>query len=125
MNELRRLLCILLSLVLLATGVFSTAVMAEENTVTAMGTGFTDVAFSNGYNGFCLDNILEGAYVGDLYFSAEDTSAAINNKNGKSISQELKILFTQGFEQIFVSDGNGGYSCYCGGAGWKTLFYSG
>ncbi len=38
-----------------------------------------------------------------------DTSAAISNYDNREIAQDLKILFTQCFESVFVADGNGGY----------------
>jgi len=88
----------------------SVTVIAEENTVTADGSGYTDIPFSNGYNGYCIDRDKHGAEKGISKFTiAKDTSAAKNNKTGADVSQELKTLFTQCFDTIYVSDGNGGY----------------
>lgn len=84
-------------------------VPAFAQQVTAVGQDYQDVAFSNEFNGFCIDNSLKGAVSGDSYNVAQSTSAAKNNGDGSDISQKLKLLFTQCFEDIFISDGNGGY----------------
>ncbi len=77
---------------------------------TSLGTGDRYILFSNGYRGFCLDVKLKGAYAGDTFTQAKDTSVATNNNSANDISQMLKVLFTQCFEDIFVSDGNSGYT---------------
>ncbi len=88
-----------------------TFAMADETIVTAVGQDYEDVLFSNDYRGFCLDREKHGAVSGDSFSVADNTSAATDNikGSGSDISQQLKILFTQCFEDIFVSDGNGGY----------------
>ncbi len=88
---------------------FSAVVSASAEQVTSNTTGFTNVSFSNGYYGFCIDQKLEGAYSGDSFTPAEDTTVATNNLDNRDVSQKLKIFFTQCFEDIFVSDGSGGY----------------
>ena len=98
---------ILLTMVLLL--ILPMTAMAAEDVVTPITTGYEDVLFSNGYRGFCLDNKKDGAYSGDTFTVTNDTSAATSNTDNSDISQKLKILFTQCFEDIFVSDGNGGY----------------
>ncbi|MBR6593883.1 MAG: hypothetical protein IKK83_01670, partial [Clostridia bacterium] len=75
---------------------------------TAQSNGFTNVPFSNGYVGFCIDMNLDGAYTGDS-FGTSNTSVAINNSTKVDVSQKLKILFTQCFADIFTADGNGSY----------------
>jgi hypothetical protein len=96
---------IILTVILVATfTAFATS--AQE---TALSTGDRNVAFSNGYYGFCLDVNLKGAKTGDTFTSAGSTSAALSNKDNSEISQYLKVLFTQCFGDVFVSDGNGGY----------------
>ncbi|MBQ4647868.1 MAG: hypothetical protein IJB76_01750, partial [Clostridia bacterium] len=95
------LLIVLLLLTQLPTFTIATAETAQSN-------GFTNVPFSNGYVGFCIDMNLDGAYTGDS-FSAGDTSVAVNNSTGADVSQKIKILFTQCFTDIFTADGNGGY----------------
>ena len=84
----------------------------ENNTPvveTSLETGDRDVPFSNGYRGFCLDVNLKGAYKGNVFTASDSTSVAKSNQDNSDISQLLKALFTQCFENIFVSDGNGGY----------------
>ena len=95
----------LLSIVIM----FSVIVSAYAEQATSSGTGFTNIPFSNGYYGFCIDRDLKGAYTGDSFTPASSTSVANNNIDNKDVSQKLKILFTQCFEDIFVSDNNGGY----------------
>ena len=102
---MRRMLCILIALLL----VLPATVLAAETPVTASSTGYENVLFSNGYRGFCLDNGLDGAYTGDTFTATGDTTLALQNTTEADISQKLKILFAHCFEDIFVSDGNGGY----------------
>ncbi len=85
------------------------AALSANDTVTAVGTGFANVLFSNGYYGFCLDRDKDGVYPDDAFVPAENTTAATSNVDGSDISQALKVLFTQCFEDIFVSDGSGSY----------------
>ena len=87
--------------------VFSVPSMAQQQVV-AEANGFTNVPFSNGYHGYCIDRDLHGAYVDDVFY-ASDTSVAKSNVDNNDISQYLKIFFTQYFEDLFVSDGNGSY----------------
>ncbi len=100
---------IISAFLLSAVMMFSMIVSANAATVTAQETGFVNVYFSNGYYGFCIDRYLHGATTGDGFTVAENTSVATDNVNGNDISQQLKILFTQCFEDIFVSNGSGGY----------------
>lgn len=92
----------------LLLSVFYMPVMAADEIVTSNANGYNDVPFSNGYNGFCLDKWLDIAYEDDA-FVVKDTSAAINNVTGKPISQYLKILFVDFFEDNFEKDSNGEY----------------
>ncbi len=96
-----------LSLVLMLTLSFN--VFAVSEPVTSVESGFSDVEFSDGFRGFCIDSTLDGAYNGDSFTPTTNTTIATNNSDGSDISQYLKILFTQHFEKIFVSDGNGAY----------------
>ena len=82
--------------------------VASAETETALETGDRNVLFSNNYRGFCLDSAKKGAYTGDSFVPA-DASNAQSNKDNSNISQLLKALFTQCFEDIFESDGNGNY----------------
>ncbi len=100
----------IISVAVLAVMVFlSIAVFASAEQITSTSSGFSNVTFSNGYHGFCIDADLSGAYSGDSFTSADDTSAAENNDDKRDVSQQLKILFVLCFEDMFVSDGNGGY----------------
>lgn len=105
---MKRFLMILLSLVLL----IPISVKANENnlgqTVTAEVTGNTNIKFSNGYYGYCIDDGLPGAYTNDVFETA-NSNEALNNDTNEDISQKLKLVFTQCFGEIFITDGNGGY----------------
>ncbi len=98
---------ILLTMVLLL--LLPMSAMAAETQVEAVTGGDRNVLFSNGYLGFCLDNLADPATPGAFFTVADNTSAAISNRTDADISQKLKILFTQCFEDIFVSNGSGGY----------------
>lgn len=93
---------------LVSTMGFSMTVRAEE-TVTAQGTGFTNIPFDGGYTGYCIDRSMDGANVGKTYFVADNTTAAKNNVTNEDISQNLKILFTQCFKDLFVKTEDGDY----------------
>ncbi len=96
--------------VLLAVVIFlSSTVFTSAEQLSATSTGFSNVAFSNGYNGFCIDASLSGAYSGDGFSVANSTSAAKHNTESTDVSHLLKAMFTQCFETMFVSDGNGGF----------------
>ncbi|MBR0270790.1 MAG: hypothetical protein IJQ68_02190 [Methanobrevibacter sp.] len=53
--------------------------------------GFSNIAFSDGYNGFCINLAQKEAYAGQE-FEVKNTSAAVNNRNGEKIGNYLKIL---------------------------------
>ncbi len=97
-----------ITLVVILIFSFTLAVPVSAQQVTAITNGFTNVEFSNGYFGYCIDRDLHGAYTNDV-FNTSDTSIAKSNVDNSDISQYLKILFTQHFSELFVSDGNGGY----------------
>ncbi len=80
---------------------------AEE--VTDCATGISNVQFSNGYCGFCLDANLHSAGNGDIFSASDNTSVATNNTNNNDVSQKLKVMFTQCFDDIFSLDENGIY----------------
>ncbi len=85
------------------------SVSATDNSETSLSTSDRNVLFTNDYVGFCLDVKLKGANYGDTFTPSNDTSVATNNTTNVDVSQKLKVLFTQCFEDIFVSDGNGSY----------------
>ena len=103
--KLKRILCLFMVAALL----LPIHTRAASGQVTALANSFTDVPFSNGYKGFCLDASMSGAKVNDAFTPAGSTSAATSNVDNTDVSQKLKILLTHCFEDIFVSDGNGGY----------------
>ncbi len=103
---MKKLLCVLMVVLMLPLPV--RFVRAEGN-VSSLDNGFDNIKFSNDYHGFCLDRDLHGADTKQTFRVAADTSAAKSNVDGSDISQELKILFTHCFADIFASDGNGGY----------------
>ncbi len=100
----KRLVIMLIAIIL----ALSLAGTASATQVTALGSGYTNVPFSNGYFGYCIDHYLTGAYSNDVFYE-HDTSIAKNNIDNSDISQYLKVFFTQYFEDFFESDGNGGY----------------
>ncbi len=104
--KMKRIIHIILASILL---LFSFAILASAEQVSSTTAGFSNVPFSNGYYGFCIDEKLKGAETGDSFTSAVSTSVANNNIDGSDVSQKLKILFTECFEDIFIPDGNGGY----------------
>ena len=100
--------CAWLIMLMLLLSAFCSPVMAMDNTVTATTSGYNDVTFSNGYNGFCLDKWLDMAYEGNE-FIVTNTDDATNNVTGEPISQYLKIYFVDYFADNFEKDSNGFY----------------
>ena len=88
---------------------FSLVLSAYAEEVSDSGNGMTKVQFSNGYIGFCIDSEKHGAGNGDSFTAADSTDVAVSNKDNSDISQKLKIMFTQCFDEIFTQDENGGY----------------
>ncbi len=104
---IKRTLAVVVAVLML----FSVAVYyASAEGETATNTGNEHIIFTNGYIGFCLDSTKKGATAGDTFVPAEIGSNAYNVSTGEDVSNRLKILFTQCFADIFVSDGNGGYT---------------
>lgn len=104
--NLKKMVAVVLCLVL-ATGVLSSACAAEGTyDVTATVSGFYNVPFSNGYNGFCIDHDLDSTSAG-YRFMERDTSYATNNLDGSPIGEYLKILFVQNADTFFNKDSNG------------------
>ena len=93
---MKRILCFTLTiLLLLSQAVF----IVSAETETSLENGDRNVLFSNGYRGFCLDQKKKGANTGDA-FVPSDASNAQSNTDNSNISQLLKVLFTQCFEDI-------------------------
>ena len=84
--------------------------LAEGDVVTVTGNpGYTKVLFSNGYCGFCVDADKKGCAVDEVFNVVGVAENIDNNKTYVDVSHKLKVLFTQCFEDLFVTDGNGGY----------------
>ena len=101
---MKRIICLLLALIL-ALPVFAASAEEVVTSITPPESAgeYENVPFSNGYHGFCMDRDLAGTTNGNPFTVASSTDAA------SGVAQELKILFTQCFNDIFVSDGSGGY----------------
>ncbi len=99
----------LISLTLVFTFIFTIPAFAQKvYAITAITEGNSNVLFSNGYRGYCIDMNKHGATMGEL-FEESDTSLATSNIDGSDISGYLKALFVIKFDYLFVADGNGGY----------------
>ena len=107
---MKKILSLLFALVLVVScaGV-SMPVKAEGEEVIAVENGDQDVLFENGYRGFCLNRKKHSAVIGDKFKTADNTSAARNNNDNTDISQKLKILFTQCFDDIFSKNDESGH----------------
>lgn len=105
----KKLFIITLALTLIFVFTFTLPSSAQTVTrVTAVTEGNSNVLFSNGYRGYCIDMNMHYADIGDVFEEA-DTSLATSNIDGSDISAYLKALFVVKFDYLFVSDGNGGY----------------
>ncbi len=108
-NRMKRFVCLALLLTMLAASVCA---LAAGSTVTALegaaGGLYENVAFSDGFYGYCIDASKHGAAQSDV-FDVADTSAATSNKDGTDISQKLKVLFYHCFEDIFAKQSDGTY----------------
>ncbi len=103
---MKKIISVFLTFIFLLTCV---VIPASANEITSSTTGFTNIHFSNGYIGFCIDQKKSGSVSGDTFTPAASTSVADNNVDGSDISQYLKVMFTQGFNTLFTPDGNGSY----------------
>lgn len=103
---MKKLISVLLTFVMLLSVITVTSNAAEA--VTSLSNGYSNVQFSNDYKGFCLDRDKAGAYTNDV-FTASNGTAAKSNIDGSDISLQLKVLFVQLFDKVFVADGAGGY----------------
>ena len=89
---------------------FAILVSADESvqeTVTAQDNQFANVPFSNGYHGFCLNADLAAPVSGQQFTISDSTSVAKNHIDNTDVSQLIKILFTQCFEEIFIKTEQG------------------
>lgn len=71
--------------------------------VKAAEDGYINIAFDNGYNGFCIRYGKDDAKTGDS-FTISNMELAINNNTGENISEHLKILFVKYFDTFFQVD---------------------
>ena len=101
---MKRILMVLLAIFLIVPA----SLKAADDRTVSLTSGFTNVKFDNGYNGFCIDKGKTETTNG-FEFTVKDVSTANHNATNVSVGLKLKALFTQYFEEIFVEDGNGGY----------------
>lgn len=73
---------------------------ASAESVTVLESGFRNVPFSNGYNGFCIDHHLSTPAKGEN-FTVTGTDEILNNQYADPVGNYLKILFTQFADEIF------------------------
>ena len=108
---MKRIICLLIAFAMIMSPMIAaTPVSANDNaqeTAIAQGNTFANVPFSNGYNGFCLNASLDAPVSGQQYTISESTSAAKNIIDNTDVSQLIKILFTQCFEEIFLKTEEG------------------
>ena len=111
MKKLKKILCLIMVALLVIPSV--TFAEAAVEIFIAKADNYQNVPFYNEelgeYFGFCLNPNKHEAEDGTSFTMASDTSAARSNVDNKDISQKLKVLFVCCFEDLFVSDGNGGY----------------
>ena len=99
-NMKKRIFLVLLVMMM----VLPSIVWASEETVTSEGKGYSNIAFSNGYVGFCIDSNKNGT-TEKVEFGVIDTKEATDNNSGTDVSNKLKIMFTQFFEELFEQSG--------------------
>ena len=116
---MKKILSILFVLVLVVScaGV-SMPVKAEGEEVTSLALNYSNVPFSNGYTGFCIDHSKSGAGENNNKteedgnptdkFISVSTAEAKSNKDESDISQKLKMMFVTFFEELFTYN-NGEY----------------
>ena len=102
----KKILCIVMTVVFLLSSVIVVPVIAND--VSALENGNTNVVFSNDYRGFCLDRDKSGAYSGDV-FTPVNASTATSNIDGSNVSQKIKVLLTQCFDELYIFDEASGY----------------
>ena len=73
---------------------------ASAEIVTALESGYRNISFSNGYNGFCIDHHLQSPPMGEK-FTVAGTDEIMSNKFGTPVGNYLKIMFTQFADEIF------------------------
>ncbi len=101
----KRIIAIVLA-VMMFLSVVNVIADSGTGTVTANEGGLTDIQFSNGYTGYCIDYHYEEAVKGNTFNLAPNTSTANNNTDNSNISQALKALFVLKFEEIFDVNNN-------------------
>ena len=102
----KKILCIVMTVVFLLSSVIVVPVIAND--VSSLESGYTNVVFSNDYRGFCLDRDKSGAYSGDV-FTPVNASTATSNIDGSNVSQKIKVLLTQCFDELYIFDEASGY----------------
>lgn len=66
-------------------------------TVKSNENGHYNITFNDGYSGYCISYGKNEAEIGDD-FTVQDTSKAVNNNNGETIGNYLKVFFTDYYD---------------------------
>ena len=116
---MKKILSLLFALVLVVSCAgLEMPVKAEGEEVTSLALNYSNVPFSNGYTGFCIDHSKSGAGENNNKteedgnptdkFISVSTAEAKSNKDESDISQKLKMMFVTFFEELFTYN-NGEY----------------
>ncbi len=100
-------LVLVLLLTLLNLSAFATV---EQITSVAQEPGYENILFRNGYRGFCVDEGLDGALVGDVFEMIPASYTAANDGGGRIIDQYIKTLIVECFDDLFAVQADGTYA---------------
>lgn len=64
--------------------------------------GGTNLTFSDGYSGACVDSHLPGAVKYDLFLRKGTEEVALNNTTEEPVAQQLKVLVVDHFDKLFT-----------------------
>lgn len=74
--------------------------------VTSLHSGYYNVAFDDGYNGFCVNHRLHSTSGGENFTVKETSTITSNIYEGESVGNYLKILFTEFHNHTMNPDTN-------------------
>lgn len=97
-------------LCLLMLSMSVTVTCADSVTVTAHQAGYEHLLFSSGYYGFCVDEGLDGAEVGDSFTVAPASDTCSNGQDARDVSHPIKVMLTEGFHHFFAKGEDGRYA---------------
>lgn len=111
---MKRVFAILLALVMIVAACCVPALAASYpdcehvgQEITASEDGHFDIAFSDGYKGFCICYGELEAALNDG-FTVDNMSLVVNHDTNENVSQYLKCLFTEEFDRFFTYDAENG-----------------